>query len=158
MNKKLHDLLQDIESFLKEILPDDILLYSVEETGIPRYSKIVITLDKKSGISIEECIDVHKQIIEQFSKDEQNILDSHTLEVTSCGLTRVLKQINEVDKNIGKFCRITLKKPIDKVDSIECTIHGRENECITFERPSNDMFSLNWGDIKKIQLSMDKRK
>lgn len=72
-----------------------------------------VTIDKEGGVTLDDC--------EKFSRSLEAILDvedpiphSYTLEVSSPGLNRPLRNIKDFKKNIGKLARIVTSEKIDK--------------------------------------------
>ena len=71
-----------------------------------------IYIDKDGGISLDEC--------ERFSKSlgvvldvENPIASSYTLQVSSPGMNRPLRNIKDYEMHIGKLARIVTKEKID---------------------------------------------
>ncbi len=71
-----------------------------------------IYIDKDGGVSLDEC--------ERFSKSlgvvldvENPIASSYTLEVSSPGMNRPLRNIKDYEMHIGKLVRIVTKEKID---------------------------------------------
>ena len=70
-----------------------------------------VMIDKQDGITLNDC--------ERFSKGFEALLDvenaiagSYTLEVSSPGLDRPLKRLDDYEKNKGKLARIITKEKI----------------------------------------------
>jgi ribosome maturation factor RimP len=103
-----------------------------------------VTIDKESGVSLDDC--------ERFSRALEAILDvedpipvSYTLEVSSPGLDRPLREIKDFEKNTGKLSRIATSEKIEnqnlfigrivKVgsDSVRLLVNKREVD-IPFEK------------------------
>ena len=71
-----------------------------------------VYIDKDGGVSLDEC--------ERFSKSlgvlldvENPIASSYTLEVSSPGMNRPLRNIKDYEMHIGKLARIVTKERID---------------------------------------------
>lgn len=105
-----------------------------------------VMIDKEGGITLDDC--------ERFSRSFEAILDvedpipgSYTLEVSSPGLDRPLKEMKDFEKNIGKLARIITTEKIEgqnlfigrilKVSSdfLNLLVHGREID-ISFDKIS----------------------
>ncbi len=155
MKTGLKEYVVRIEEYLKGVLGSDVVLYSVEEAGSAAMPKIIVTLDKKSGVSVEECMNVHRLIINLFKEEEP--LNYFALEVTSCGLTRVLKHDWEIEKNAGKLARFTLRKEIDGNIAFDGYIKAIKDCLVSIEDKDGRIFSVDYDNIKKIQLVMEER-
>lgn len=71
-----------------------------------------LTLDKKNGITLDECGAVNEQLGELL--DKENILvEGYILEVCSPGLDRPLKSKKDFDRVIGKLVKVNTYGPID---------------------------------------------
>ena len=105
-----------------------------------------VMIDKEGGITLDDC--------ERFSRSFEALLDvedpipmSYTLEVSSPGLDRPLKELKDFEKNIGKLARIITIEKIEnqnlfigrilKVSSdfLKLLVHGREID-IPFDKIS----------------------
>jgi len=105
-----------------------------------------VMIDKEGGITLDDC--------ERFSRSFEALLDvedpipmSYTLEVSSPGLDRPLKELKDFEKNIGKLARIITMEKIEnqnifigrilKVSSdfLKLLVHGREID-IPFDKIS----------------------
>lgn len=71
-----------------------------------------IFIDRDGGVTLDEC--------ERFSKSlgllldvENPIAGSYTLEVSSPGLNRPLRDLKDYEKNMGKLARIITKEKIE---------------------------------------------
>jgi ribosome maturation factor RimP len=96
-----------------------------------------VMIDKEGGITLDDC--------ERFSRSFEALLDvedpipmSYTLEVSSPGLDRPLKEMKDFEKNIGKLARIITMEKIENQnlfigrilnvssDFLKLLVHGRE--------------------------------
>ena len=105
-----------------------------------------VMIDREEGVSLNDC--------ESFSRSLEALLDvenpipaSYTLEVSSPGLDRPLRNFEDFKKHIGKLARIITAEKIENqnlfigrildVDSdfVKLSVHGRELD-IPFEKIS----------------------
>ena len=96
-----------------------------------------VMIDKEGGVTLDDC--------ERFSRSLEALLDvenpipvSYTLEVSSPGLDRPLRDLKEFEKNIGKLARIITAEKIENQnlfigrilevnkDFVKLSFHGRE--------------------------------
>lgn len=84
----------------------------VQLLGRGRRTLLRVTIDKEGGVTLDDC--------EAFSRDIEALLDvedpmggPYTLEVSSPGLDRPLRNINDFRKNIGKLARVITRQKID---------------------------------------------
>lgn len=86
-------------------------LVEVNLLGKGKRMLLRVYIDKEGGVTLNDC--------EFFSRRFENILDiedpiqgTYTLEVSSPGLTRPLKRIEDFKKNIGKIIRVITRQKI----------------------------------------------
>ena len=77
------------------IAGSDIFLVSVK---VSSSNKILINVDKNSGITIDECVAIHRKIEQCFNRDEED----YELQVSSPGLDAPFIVIEQYIKNEGK--------------------------------------------------------
>ena len=63
-------------------------------------SKIMVFIDKPTGLRIEDCIEVNRYL--QAQLEESNVLENHELEVSSPGMDEPLKVFQQYQKRIGR--------------------------------------------------------
>lgn len=96
-----------------------------------------VIIDREEGVTLDDC--------ERFSRSLEALLDvenpipvSYTLEVSSPGLDRPLRDLKEFEKHIGKLARIITAEKIENQnlfigrildvnrDFVKLSFHGRE--------------------------------
>ncbi len=96
------DLEKKIEAIAnQEIKGTDIFLVEVKATA----GKISVFVDTHDGVTIEECSRLSRAIGEQLGEE---ILETHSMEVSSPGLDNPLKVHGQYIRNIGKDLSITM--------------------------------------------------
>jgi ribosome maturation factor RimP len=85
-----------IEDVVKGLIAgSNIFLVSVKVSSA---NKIVILIDKNSGITIDECVTIHRNIEQCFNRDEED----YELQVSSPGIDTPFIVIEQYFKNDGK--------------------------------------------------------
>ncbi len=89
--------------------------------------------DKPGGISINDCVDVSRQLNPLLDSYEKEFADTYILEVSSPGLLRPLKKDKDFQRNIGKVLEIKLFKPLEntKIKEIEAELVSFDTKTIT---------------------------
>lgn len=90
------------ELVLLQIRGTDLFLVDVE---VKPGNIISVFLDKKDGITIEECARVNEALENELDRD----FEDFELRVSSPGLNKPLRVIPQYEKNIGKKVDIVLK-------------------------------------------------
>jgi ribosome maturation factor RimP len=71
-----------------------------------------VTLDKEGGINLSNC-ETFSRRLEALMDVEDPIGGSYTLEVSSPGLDRPLKSLDDFKKNVGKLARIITEEKVN---------------------------------------------
>jgi ribosome maturation factor RimP len=89
-----------IEEIVKEFIKGtSLFLVSVKVSSANR---ITVLADKKEGITIDECVSIHRHIENNLNRDE---LD-YELQVSSPGLDAPFSVIDQYNKNEGKTVEV----------------------------------------------------
>lgn len=106
MKQKIHQLAQQVAE------DQGVELFGIELLGKGKLL-LRVYIDRDGGITLDEC--------ERFSKSLGIVLDvenqipgSYTLEVSSPGLNRPLRNLSDYEKYIGKLARIVTREKIEK--------------------------------------------
>jgi ribosome maturation factor RimP len=90
-----------IEEIIKEFIRGtELFLVSVKVSSANR---ITVLADKNSGITIDECVSIHRHIENSFNRDEEDF----ELQVSSPGLDTPFIVIEQYLKNEGKKVEVT---------------------------------------------------
>lgn len=90
-----------IEGIIKEhISGTDIFLVSVKVSSANR---ITVLADKKNGITIDECVAIHRHIENNLNRDEED----YEMQVSSPGLDLPFLVLEQYFKNEGKKVEVT---------------------------------------------------
>jgi len=57
-----------------------------------------VTLDADSGVTIEDCTEVHRHLLREMDRE----VEDYSLEISSPDLTKPLKVLRQYSKNIGR--------------------------------------------------------
>jgi ribosome maturation factor RimP len=96
------DLESKIESIVnQEIKNSDIFLVGIKATQ----GKISVFVDTHEGVTIDECTQLSRSIGERL---EDEIMETHSLEVSSPGLDNPLKVHGQYIRNVGKDLSVTM--------------------------------------------------
>lgn len=88
IREKTEQIIENTEFFLVEV--------KNTSTGI------AVLIDTDTGITLQQCGDVHKQLFKHF----EQALENTNLQISSPGLTAPLKVVRQYTKNIGRNLQI----------------------------------------------------
>jgi ribosome maturation factor RimP len=120
------DLTTEIRKMTEPQLKNDQFIVDIVASSRSGPKKISVILDGDSGISIDDCAEVSRQLSKHL--DESSLIDdNYTLEVSTPGLDQPLKLKRQYKRNIGR------KLKVKKVDQslIEGKLSNVEEELIT---------------------------
>jgi ribosome maturation factor RimP len=86
-----------VSSLVEESLTERKHLFLID-LKVAENKKIVVILDGDNGVTLQDCIDVSRDIEHNLDREEYDF----ALEVSSAGLSSPLKLIRQYKKNIGK--------------------------------------------------------
>lgn len=106
----------------------DLILFSVEEIKENGMNIIQVLVDPKEGqeISIDEITPVIEKLQAVVEKKDL-IPDDYYLEVSSVGVERPLRSIDELNKAIGEYIYIELNNMVEKKSDWYGTLEKVEN-------------------------------
>lgn len=107
--------------------------------------------DKEGGIGIDDCVDISRQL-EKKLDEEDFIKEAYILEVSSPGLTRVLKKDKEFEKSIGRLVDIKLYKALNGQKELQGTLKSFDDKSLTFNISDEDV-AIDRNDISVIRLA-----
>ena len=110
-------------------------------------------LDKPGGITLDDCAELSRLLGEII--DVHEVIDhAYTLEVSSPGLTRRLKKVEDYQRCTGRLVRITVRGGAGKVSSFRGELKGLEGESVILQADSQ-IHHIPLADIVKARLDID---
>lgn len=120
-----------IEALIEPIILElNYELYDVEYTKEGKDYYLRVYIDNKTGISLDDCEKVNNAI-SNILDEADYIKEQYFLEVSSCGLERVLRKDKHLASNIGKNIEINLFKPLDGKKQYRGILNSFDKEIIT---------------------------
>lgn len=113
-----------------------------------------VFIDKEKGVTLGDC--------EEFSRAFSAVLDvedpiqtSYTLEVSSPGLDRPLKEKKDFQKNIGKRISVRTKQQIRNRNSFAGTLEDVQGDEIVLGTDAYGKINISLVNIAKARLAID---
>ena len=125
-----------IENLLEQELAEKPHLFVVD-FSVSNSNNVLITLDGDNGITLQDCIDIHKAINKNINEEEYDF----SLEVASCGATAPIKNFRQFNKNIGRTLSITTKDN----EKFEAVLTGLDGENLLVEWQAREPKKLGKG-------------
>ncbi len=93
---------------------------------------LTVVIDKEGGVTIDDCEKLHRAIDAPLDELDP-IAESYTLNVSSPGLDRPLKNDRDYKRNMGKKISVRLYSPVDRKKVFEGVLTGYGEEDFTIE-------------------------
>ena len=144
---------QQIESIAKRIAEEQgVEVFHVELLGKGKLL-LRVAIDKEGGVTLDDC--------ERFSKSLGALLDvedvihrAYTLEVSSPGLDRPLRNLQEFEKNKGKLARVVTAEKIDNRNFLVGRIAEVNDDLVTL-LVDDHAIDIPYDKIAKARLEIE---
>ncbi len=156
LNRMLSDkvIIEKISNVLAPILEDARLeLVEIEFKPIGKRWLLRIYIEKEGGLTIADCVYVSREL-SRILDVEEIIEYAYTLEVSSPGLTRPLKKIEDFARYKGKTCRIITKEAIDGKNEFRGEITDVASDKVEIKEKI-DIITIPICAIKKAHLELE---
>jgi len=140
---------QDRESWLRETLGG--LGYELVDLETSRGGLLRIFIDSPGGITVEDCARVSNHLTRAFAVEG---VEYERLEVSSPGLDRPLKRVEDYARFAGQKASVRLKLPRDGRRRFEGTLAGTDGGNVLLEVEGGQV-SFALGDIDRARLVPD---
>ncbi|MGI8786626.1 MAG: ribosome maturation factor RimP [Pyrinomonadaceae bacterium] len=132
-------------------------LVHAETVGTSKNLTIRIFIDKKDGVTHNDCSTMSCQLEKIF--DEEDLIPSdYLLEVSSPGLERELYSLSDFQKFVGSLAKVKINKVIDGQKNFRGRIAGVEDEEIQFDDKTKGAVRFPYSAVAKANLEIDLEK
>jgi len=108
----------------------------------------------EESVSIEDC--------EQVNREMSTILDvedplpfAYTLEVSSPGLDRPLRGLDDYRRFAGRYSKVVVAEPVDNQKAFEGHLRGVDGDDVLLESPNGRMHRLPYRVITRGRLEVE---
>ncbi|TYB33734.1 MAG: ribosome maturation factor RimP [Flexistipes sinusarabici] len=155
---KTHRLIEDkVKGYALGVLPDlGLEIFDVtfrrENTGLV----LRVTIDGE-GVGLQECSKVSGIISEWLDENDIVGYDNYNLEVSTPGLDRPLRNIDDFVRFRGHYCKVVLKDAEEAGrKTLKGYINNVEDRTVTiFMKSSKQYFHIDFDNIKKANLEVE---
>ena len=150
---------EEIMTRLEDLIQPYLLAQGVELVDLeftqPRRGRATLRLfvDRPGGITLDEITRVSRVVGELLDVHDL-ISSSYTLEVSSPGLTRELKQPRDYERYTGRLVRLTTRSPWQGKQVHRGILKGLANEEVSLEEDQT-LVRIPLGEIAKARLDLD---
>ena len=111
-----------------------------------------IFIDKPSSITIDDCVAVTNQLKHIFTVEEEIIFNR--LEVSSPGINRVIKKLQDFERFKGEKVKIRTRSAIEERKNFTGTLQGIKKDLILIDF-NNTLVEISLDNIEKARLDLD---
>lgn len=113
-----------------------------------------VYIDKPGGITIDDCELISRALSERLD-EEDFIVESYILEVSSPGLGRPLKKEKDFVRSQGQSVEVKLFRPIEKQKEFTGILKSWDKDSVTLEFEDEAMLTIERANIALIRLAFD---
>ena len=111
---------------------------------------IRIYIDKLGSVNIDDCVDVSNQLNHVLSVEDS--IDYDRLEVSSPGIDRVIKKLEDFSRFIGEKIKFKTRMPINDRRNFKAKILGVEGTTIILDAEGEGEIKIPFGEIDKARI------
>lgn len=100
---------------------------------------LVFTIDKESGVTVDDCELVSKRIDPMLDELNPTNDESYTLVVSSPGLDRPLSTDRDLTRNLGKEVSVSLFTKVDGKKVFEGTLKSFDETSVTIQTDKQEL-------------------
>ena len=108
----------------------------------------------EESVSIDDCEQVHREI-GTILDVEDPLPFTYTLEVSSPGLDRPLRNVRDYERFAGRLAKLVVKEAVDNQKAFEGRLRGMEHGDVLLEAPNGRMHRLPLDLIARGRLEVE---
>jgi ribosome maturation factor RimP len=146
--------LERIREYLARLLPTmDLELFDLQFRREGHGWVLRVFIDTESGVSLDHCATVSREL-GQYLDVEDLISHAYHLEVSSPGLERPLRSLEEFRRACGKKVRLKVHQAIGDQKIFEGTLRAVAGDSIQLELVDGGLVELSYPLISKARLAL----
>ena len=152
--EKQHGLLELLRIRLNPVIEDlGYELYDLEDLQSQGQRILRVSIDHEQGIQLEDCVRIDQKL-QKLLDENDPIEEAYTLEVSSPGIFRVLKNPEHFRRFSGERIKIRLKKKMNGMRQAIGKLCSSTEDGIQFlpENESEEGLFIAYGNISKARL------
>ena len=129
-------------------------LVDIELTGNRSKQLIRVYVEKPGGILLADCVAVSRELGKRL--DEKDVIEnSYRLEISSPGIERPLRKIQDYERYVGHRVRIRLKGGLKGKRKIAGKLDEVEGNIVRIISKNGEKIAFSLADIAKANLDVD---
>ena len=123
--------------------------YELVDWDMSARSRLVrVFIDKPSGVDVEDCARVSNHLTRLFAVEN---IDYQRLEVSSPGLDRPVRRLEDFARFAGQEVQLRLREPMDNARRVRAVLRGVEGDEVRVRTPAGDRV-IPFENIEKARL------
>jgi len=145
---------EKIEEFASVLLPSmGLELVEVQFRREGHGWVLRLFIDCEQGVTVDHCADVSREVSDFL--DVEDLIDHpYHLEVSSPGLERPLKSLNDYRRFVGRRAKIKLRESVDGQKVFAGTINSVNDHGVELELEDGSKVMLPFAHIRKARLAI----
>jgi len=112
-----------------------------------------LIVDSEKGVSLDDCSQVSRETSDFL--DVEDLIDhAFHLEVSSPGLERPLRSVEECRRHVGKKARVKLREPVDGQKVVIGLIEQIDEDRVTLVAEKGKTLTFAWENVQKARLAL----
>lgn len=142
---------------LRDILEKTIpgLGFELVDVEISPAKMIQVFIDKENGVTVDDCADVSNHLSRLFQVEE---IDYNRLEVSSPGLERPLKKLQDYARFTGKLVKVKTHELLNNQKVFQGRIQMVQDDKISLELETKEILTIDFADISRGRLIFEPKK
>jgi ribosome maturation factor RimP len=108
----------------------------------------------EESVGIEDCEQVHREI-GTILDVEDPLPFAYTLEVSSPGLDRPLRNADDYRRFAGRLAKVVVREAVDNQKAFEGRLRGMDGDAVLLEAPNGRLHRLPYGLISRGRLDVE---
>jgi len=153
--KNIDELRDKIKFIIEPVInAEGMEVYDIEFNRMRGKGLLRVFIEKEGGVTIDDCERISREI--EAALDVEDLIPfSYVLEVSSPGLDRPLRKLEDFNKYSGNTVRVVTLEAIDDQTFFIGTIEKVENDEISLLLPKNRHVIIPFKNISKARLEVE---
>ena len=108
----------------------------------------------EESVSIEDCEQVNREL-STILDVEDPLTFAYTLEVSSPGLDRPLRGVDDYQRFAGRYAKVVVREPVDNQKAFEGHLRGVEGDAVLLEAPNGRVHRLPFRLVTRGRLEVE---
>lgn len=126
-------------------------LYDIEYVKEGKEWFLRLYIDNANGIDLDDCEKVSNAVSDELDRVDP-IESAYSLEVSSCGLERRLREVKHFEAALDKKVEISLFKPMNKIRKFVGVLKKVDNDMIKILDESGNEVEISFDNISNAKI------